>query len=174
MLVLQRSCRIAGILEVFLLLVFMSTWDPSFGASIRCSEAYFVLGTERIHFLFVFSPETTSIFNKRNQNRSLVWHLPLQMTLQVCSWNYHAASFSITHGVPEKLCHWCYHGITSCPVLVELLEGEFKIWVTASVCKSKGSQIERDMPTYWGRVFATHSSIASGWNILAKIHGCSL
>jgi hypothetical protein len=75
--------------------------------------------------------------------------------------------------VPEKLCHWCYHGVTSCPVLVELLEGEFKIWVPASVCKSRRSQIERDMPTYWGRVFATNSSIASGWNILAKIHGCT-
>jgi len=98
---------------------------------------------------------------------------PLQMTLQVFSWNY-MQLVPPPRMVPEKLCHWCYHGITSSPVLVELLEGEFKIWVTASVCKSKGSQIERDMPTYWGRVFATHSSIASGWNILAKIHGCSL
>jgi len=171
LLVLQRSCRIAGILEVFLLLVFMSTWDPSFGASIRCSEAYFVLGTERIHFLFVFSRDHIHIQQTKPKSELSLASAAADDTAGL---QLEAASFSITHGVPEKLCHWCYHGITSCPVLVELLEGEFKIWVTASVCKSKGSQIERDMPTYWGRVFATNSSIASGWNILAKIHGCSL
>jgi hypothetical protein len=75
--------------------------------------------------------------------------------------------------MPEKLCHWCCHGITS-PVWVELLEDEFKIWVPASVRKSKANEIEKDMPTYWGRVSATNCRIALGWNILCKIHGCSL